>query len=115
MLWVRGLFWIGELLLVLNLFNLSALHYRHSTYPRLIHIPIVSAPLAWTYVAILWNGGAAVNAKNLAARIVANVFIWLILAVGAFYTLVFKDYTMGFEFSILSLGKFATMEFTRWH
>lgn len=112
MLWVRGQFWIGEILLVLNLFNLIALYQRHSTYHRLIHIPIVSAPLAWTYVAILWDGAAAVNARNLAARIVANIFIWGILGVGAFHTLVFKDYTMGFELGFLSLGKSATMEFT---
>ena len=86
------------------------LYFRHSTYPRLIHIPIVSAPLAWTYIAILWDGAAAVNARNLAARIVANIFIWGILAIGAFYVLVFKDYTMGFELAILSLGKSAYTE-----
>ncbi|KAK5093939.1 hypothetical protein LTR70_004465 [Exophiala xenobiotica] len=104
MLWVRGRFWIGEVLLVLNLANLVMLYFRHSTYPRLIHIPIVSAPLAWTYVAILWDGAAAVNARSLAARIVANVFIWGILALGAFYLLIFKDYTMGFELAMLSLA-----------
>lgn len=105
MLWVRGFFWIGEVLLLINLFNLIMLYFRHSTYPRLIHIPIVSAPLAWTYIAILWDGAAAVHARNLPARIVANIFIWGILAVGAFYVLVFKDYTMGFELAILTLGK----------
>jgi len=105
MLWVRGRFWIGEVLLILNLANLVMLYFRHSNYPRLIHIPIVSAPLAWTYVAILWDGAAAVNARGLAARIIANVFIWGILAVGAFYLLIFKDYTMGFELAMLSLGK----------
>lgn len=104
MFWVRGHFWPGEILLVVNLFNLILLYFRHPTYPRLIHVPIVSAPLAWTYVAILWDGAAAVNARNLPARIVANVFIWGILAIGAFYLLVFKDYTIGFEFAILSLA-----------
>ncbi|KAK5938888.1 hypothetical protein PMZ80_009080 [Knufia obscura] len=112
MLWVRGRFWIGEVLLIINLFNLIMLYFRHSTYPRLIHIPIVSAPLAWTYIAILWDGAAAVNAHSLAARIVANVFIWGILGIGAFYVLIFKDYTMGFELAILSLalalGQFST-------
>lgn len=108
MLWVRGRFWIGEVLLIINLFNLIMLYFRHSTYPRLIHIPIVSAPLAWTYIAILWDGAAAVNAHSLAARIVANVFIWGILGIGAFYVLIFKDYTMGFELAILSLGECPT-------
>lgn len=105
MLWVRGRFVIGEILLIINLFNLIALYFRHSTYPRLIHIPIVSAPLAWTYVAILWDGAAAVNARNLPARILANIAIWGILGVGGFYVLAFKDYTMGFELAILTLGK----------
>jgi len=113
MLWVRGQFWIGEVLLVLNLFNLIASYSRHSTYHRLIHIPIVSAPLAWTYVAILWDGAAAVNAKNFAARIVANIFIWGILGVGAFHTLIFKDYTMGFELAFLSLALALGQFFTK--
>jgi hypothetical protein len=107
MLWVRGRFWIGEALLIINLFNLISLYFRHSTYPRLIHIPIVSAPLAWTYIAILWDGAAAVNARNLPARIVANIAIWGILGVGGFYVLAFKDYTIGFELAILTLGKSA--------
>lgn len=105
MLWVRGRFWIGEVLLIINLFNLVSLYFRHSTYPRLIHIPIVSAPLAWVYVAILWDGAAAVHARHLPARILANIAIWGILAVGGFYILAFKDYTMGFELAILSLCK----------
>jgi hypothetical protein len=103
MLWVRGHFWIAELLLLINLANLTMLYFRHSTTPRFVHIPIVSAPLAWTYVAILWDGAAMVNAQSLPARILANIAIWGILALGAFYLLAFKDYTIGFELAILSL------------
>jgi Fungal protein of unknown function (DUF1774) len=105
MLWVRGRFWFAELLLIINFFNLTSLYFRHSTTPRFVHIPVVSAPYAWTYVAILWNGAAMVNAHSLPARIVANVAIWGILAFGAFFIFAFKDYTMGFELAILSLGK----------
>jgi hypothetical protein len=105
MLWVRGRFVIGEILLIINLFNLISLYFRHSTYPRLIHVPIVSAPLAWTYIAILWDGAAAVNARNLPSRIIANIAIWGILGVGGFYVLAFKDYTIGLELAILTLGK----------
>ena len=46
-----------------------------------------------------------VNAHSLPARILANVAIWGILVVGAFFVFVFKDYTIGFELAILSLGK----------
>jgi Fungal protein of unknown function (DUF1774) len=105
MLWVRGRFWIAELLLIINLFNLTSLYFRHSTTPRFVHIPVVSAPYAWTYVAILWDGAAMVNAHTLPARILANVAIWGILVFGAFFIFAFKDYTMGFELAILSLCK----------
>jgi len=106
LLWVRAYFWQGELLLIVNLFNLTLLYFGHSATPRFIHIPIVSAPLAWNYVAILWDGAVMVHAHNLPARIVANIFIWGILVLGAFFVLTFKDYTMGIELAILSLGKY---------
>ena len=108
MLWVRGHFWPGELLLIVNLFNLTSLYFRHNTYPRFIHIPVVSAPLAWTYVAILWDGAAMVNARTLPARILANVVIWGILVLGAFFLLTFKDYTMGLALAIMSFGMSST-------
>jgi len=104
MLWVRGHFWQGELLLIVNLFNLTLLYFGHPTTPLFIHMPIVSAPLAWNYVAILWDGAAMVNAHTLPARIVANIFIWGILVLGAFFVLTFKDYTMGIELAILALA-----------
>lgn len=105
MLWVRGSFWLGELLLIINLFNLISLYFRNSATPRFVHIPVVSAPFAWNYVAILWCGAAMVNAQTLIARIFANIAIWGILVFGAFFVYVFKDYTMGFELAILSLCK----------
>lgn len=105
MLWVRGYFWVAELLLIINFFNLTSLYFRHSTTPRFVHIPVVSAPYAWTFVAILWNGAAMVHAQSLAARILANIAIWSILGFGCFFLLTFKDYTMGLELAILSLCK----------
>ncbi|KAI9799364.1 MAG: hypothetical protein M1833_004063 [Piccolia ochrophora] len=102
MLWVRERFWLGELLLVINFLNLNTLYLRHSTHPRAIHIPVVSGPLAWTFVAIFWDGAAMVNAHSLAARILANVFIWTWLLEGVYFLAVFKDYTVGFELSILT-------------
>lgn len=46
-----------------------------------------------------------VHAHGLAARIVANVFVWSWLGFGLFYLIIFKDYTVGFEMAILSLCK----------
>jgi hypothetical protein len=102
MLFVRSHFVWAELILIVNFFNLTSLYFRHSVLPRFIHIPVVSGPLAWTFVAIYWNGAIAVNAESLAARILANIAIWGILVYGLFYLVVFKDYTMGFALSVLS-------------
>jgi hypothetical protein len=102
MLFVRSHFFWAEVLLIVNFFNLSALYFRHTGLPRFIHIPVVSGPLAWTFVALYWNGAIAVNAESLAARILANIAIWAILVYGLFFLVTYKDYTMGFALSILS-------------
>ena len=104
MLWVHGHFWIAEVMLLINFGNLTVLYHRHSTSPLLVHIPVVSGPLAWNFVAIFWCGAAATNAHTLAARIVANIFVWTWLLYGLFYLAVFKDYTMGFAMSVLAAG-----------
>jgi len=113
MLWVRGHFWQGELLLIVNLFNMTFLYFGHSATPLMVHVPIVSAPYAWNYIAILWCGAVMVPGHNhLPARIVANIFIWGILMLGGFFLAVFKDWTMGVELAILAfslaLGQLAT-------
>ena len=93
-------------MLILNFFNLALQYLRYSTTPRLVHIPVVSGPLAWTFIAILWCGAAAVGAHSLPARILANVVIWAILVFGLLFLVAFKDYTMGFELSILTAGDY---------
>lgn len=104
-LWVRSYFWIAELILVLNFINLSAAYFNHSTTPRFIHIPVVSGPLAWNFVALYWVGAVMVHAHSLPARIVANIFIWSIAGYGGFFLAAYKDYTIGFELSILAACK----------
>ncbi|KAK4143343.1 uncharacterized protein C8A04DRAFT_28982 [Dichotomopilus funicola] len=103
MLFVRSHFVWAEVLLLINFFNLSSLYFRHNSYPRFIHLPAVSGPLAWTFVAVYWNGAIMVPHQNsLVARIFANVFVWSILVYGLFFIIVYKDYTMGFSLSVLS-------------
>lgn len=102
LLWVHSQFVVAEILLIINFFNLSSLYFRHSTTPLLVHVPVVSGPLAWTFVAIFWCGAAAVRAEGLAARIVANVFIWSFLGYGLFFLAVYKDWTMGLELTVLT-------------
>lgn len=107
MLFVRGHFVWAEIILLVNFFNLSSLAFRHHAYPRFIHAPVVSGPLAWTFVAIYWNGAIMVpHEHSLVARIFANIFVWSILVYGLFFVIAYKDYTMGFWLSVLaaSLG-----------
>ncbi|KAI1499309.1 DUF1774-domain-containing protein [Biscogniauxia marginata] len=103
MLFVRSLFGWAELIIILNFINLTSLYFRHPGYARFIHEPVVSGPLAWTFVAIYWNGAIMVpNPQTLVARVFGNIFIWSILAYGLFFIVVYKDYTMGFNLSVLS-------------
>ncbi|KAL0944431.1 uncharacterized protein CTRU02_202318 [Colletotrichum truncatum] len=103
MLFVRSHFAWAEVILIINFFNLSSLYFRHNTYPRFIHWPVVSAPLAWTFVAIYWNGAIMVpHPHSLVARIFGNIFIWSLLVYGGFFITIYKDYTIGFSLSVLS-------------
>jgi len=103
MLFVRSHFIWAELIVILNFFNLSALYFRHHTYPRFIHLPVVSGPLAWTFVAIYWNGALMLShPAHTVPRIFGNIFIWSILVYGGFFIMAFKDYTMGFCLSTLA-------------
>lgn len=102
---MRSHFWLAELLLVINFFNLSFAYFRHSTTPRAIHIGTVAGPLAWNFVALYWVGAVAFNSTHIAGRIVANVFIWGWLGYGVFFLAAYKDYTMGFALSVLAFCK----------
>lgn len=107
MLFARGHFAWAEVILIVNFFNLSSLAFRYYAYPRFIHAPVVSGPLAWTFVAIYWNGAIMVpHEGSLVARILANIFVWSILVYGLFFVIAYKDYTIGFWLSVLaaSLG-----------
>ncbi|EUC29325.1 hypothetical protein COCVIDRAFT_30402 [Bipolaris victoriae FI3] len=111
-LFVRSHFWLAEVLLVINFFNLTFAYFRHSTTPRAIHIGIVSGPLAWNFVALDWCGAIALHTNHEAFRIVCNLFIWGWLAFGLFFLVAYKDYTMGFALSLLAfstgVGQFLT-------
>ncbi len=87
--------------------DLSFCHEWEMLIPNLtvIHIPVSSGPLAWTFVAMLSNGAAMVNACDVAAKVIANVAVWSILVYGLYFLVIFGDYTIGFEMSWLSLGK----------
>ena len=55
-----------------------------------------------------------VNAHNLAARVAANIFVWSILSFGLVFLLVFQDYGVGFELSILAACETPTTSCLFW-
>ncbi|KAK3190539.1 hypothetical protein K4F52_003560 [Lecanicillium sp. MT-2017a] len=113
MLFVRSHFAWAELITILNFINLSSLYFRHNTYPRFIHTSVVSGPLAWTFVAIFWNGAIMVpHQHSLVARIFGNIFIWSLLGYGLFFLGVYNDYTMGLSLSVLAAA-IGVAQFTR--
>jgi len=101
-LWTRGYFWWALLLVVINFFNLTFTYFQFPKSPRLQHVAVLAGPLAFNFVALYWTGAAAVNARHVPARIVANIFIWTWLVYGGFYLFAFKDWSLGFALSVLT-------------
>lgn len=71
-----------------------------------MHLPAVAGPYAWTLLGLFWNGAVAVNSNGFPARIVANVFIWVIFAMGSTHIVSTQDYILGYCLSWLMLCKF---------
>ena len=105
LLFVHSHFGWAELILVLNSFNLTSLYFRHKPTPYSVDIPVIAAPLAWNYVAIFTNGAVMVHSHDLAATIVANVFIWTLMLYGLFFLAAFQDAAMGISMAFLVAGE----------
>lgn len=70
-----------------------------------MHLPAIAGPYAWTLFGLFWNGAVAVDSNKLPARIVANVFIWVLFAVGSGHIVSTQDYILGYCLSWLMLGE----------
>ena len=95
----------GEVVLILNWFNVTALYFRHLRLPFFVHIPIVAGPLAWSYVVLFTNGAAMINSSGTAATTLANVALWSWMLYGLFFLAAFQDYGMGLATSFLTAGE----------
>lgn len=104
-LWCRSYFWEALLLLAINFIQLTFAYFRFPNKPRNMHIAVVAGPLAFSFVALFWDGAAAAHANHAVARVVANVFVWTWVVYGMFYLVVFKDWAMGFALAALAAGK----------
>jgi hypothetical protein len=104
LLWTRNHFWGAEIIIIAHLFNQLAAYWRHHGLPAFVHFSAVAGPLAWTVTALFWNGAVATHSHNLPGRIVANIFIWVLAAVGLFHVVGRQDYILGYCFSFLTLS-----------
>lgn len=73
----------------------------------------MAGPYAWTLTALFWNGAIAVHSHNLPGRIVANIFIWVIMLIGLQHIVLRNDYILGYCLSLLTLCKSDTSS-VRW-
>lgn len=106
LLWTRNYFWGAEVILAAHFINQTIAYWRHARLPAFVHLPAVAGPYAWTLTALFWNGAVAVHSHKLPGRILANVFIWVILVLGLVKILGRRDYILGYCLSFLTLCKF---------
>lgn len=105
LLWVRNYFPGAEVILAAHYLNQVVANCRHRSQPTSVHLPVVAGPYAWTLMALFWNGAVAVDSHTAGARIAANVFIWVVMVVGAGHVFVAQDYLLGYCLSLLGLCK----------
>lgn len=104
LLWTRNYFWWAEIILIAHFINQAVTYWRHRGLPTFVHLSAVAGPYAWTLTALFWNGAVAVHSHNLPGRIVANIFIWVILVIGLQHIVLRQDYILGYCLSLLTLS-----------
>ncbi|KAI9933447.1 hypothetical protein ASPWEDRAFT_174608 [Aspergillus wentii DTO 134E9] len=104
LLWTRNYFWGSEIILIAHYLNQHAAYWRHRALPPFVHLSAIAGPYAWTLMGLFWNGAVAVHSNTLAARIVANVFIWVIFVFGITHIMITHDYLLGYCLSFLTLS-----------
>lgn len=123
LLFSNGHYIWSEIFIILNFLQICFFYVGAKTYKTssiadymFIHAPVTALPLSWLLYALFWNGAVMVGSHNLAARIVANIFIWNFLFVPMFYIVVFRDWAVGAGSGILTLslalGQFFTKIFS---
>lgn len=111
LLFVKGHYFWSEVILVVNMLNILALYVTHKTYANrranlwiLVHLPTAAFPLSWLLYAVFWNGAVLFHVHKLVGRIIANITIWLFLAIPGAFVAVYNDYGVGISSSILMFG-----------
>jgi hypothetical protein len=120
-LFAHGHYIWAELFVIANFFNLLVLYSAQKTYKIkdlgdyiVVHLGVAAMPFSWLLYALFWNGAVVVGSNSLAARIVANVFIWDFLLVPGFALVVYRDWAVGLSSSFIVLALAFGQLFTRW-
>lgn len=110
-LFKSGWYLLAEILVIIELFimlNNYLINKIYSFKPLksylVINLTIGSLPLSWIFIKLFWNGSLMIHSTSLAARILANIFIWDYLIIGWGFLFWFNDYTLGLSLSFLVLG-----------
>jgi len=79
---------------------------NRSNLARLVFIeaPTARLPLAALFIDVLHNGAVACHVDGNLGRILANIFIWIILIVGGGFVVFFRDWVFGFGIAYLTLS-----------
>ncbi|EXU95383.1 DUF1774 domain protein [Metarhizium robertsii] len=103
LLLVNSFFVAAELVLLLNLVNLRILYFRHPVCRLLIRTATMSGPLAWTIVAMYWNGSMMVpDPISTACRVASQISTWGIFACGVIFAFAHQDCIITYSLSLLS-------------
>lgn len=105
LLWTHGCYLICLGVLASNFVGLTIAYRRCSKLPLGVHVPLLSGPLAFNFVALFMVGSANSGEGCPVVEMFATVFVWSFLVYGVVYLGVYKDYTMGFALSVLMAGK----------
>lgn len=111
LLFSNGHYIWSEIIVAINFLQIAYFYISSSTHSYtslvdyiLVHATVTALPLSWLLYTLFWNGAVMVGSNALAARIVANVFIWNFLFVPLFYLVIYRDWAVGFSSAILTLA-----------
>ncbi|CAH6721252.1 hypothetical protein CLIB1444_05S06964 [[Candida] jaroonii] len=111
---------LSEILVIIQLFVILNNYLINKVYSfkplknyLIINLTVGSLPLSWIFMTLFWNGSLMIHSKGLAARILANCFIWDFLIIGWVFLFWFNDYTIGLSLSYLVLGLALNQLFTK--
>jgi len=109
---VHKQFVVAEIFLILNFLNILRAYLRigarlnRGNFLRLVLLeaPVARLPLAVLFIDVLHNGAVAFHVHGTAGRLLANIFIWIILLFGGLVVVWFRDWVFGLALAYHTLS-----------